>query len=302
MTAKDRRVAPRSEVTGPTVRRRLFSTLVLTILCGCGGGNSNRADVAFVINKNSGQIDVCQLMDGSVDFTSCELASTSTLSQPIDMVMSGHSALISVEDGIEKCTRSGNQLVSCGLAIDDSGFPVGLTLANQILFVADYSTKAIASYSAANLDPVGSKSVPTSPTDVVFDQGFGYIVTQDAAGSVVLACNSDLADCAPVYNPPVRALLAMTIYNGVAFLTDANGNNVISCDVGGDGSLSSCGVQGDATIFNYPYGITIRNDVAYIPNRAEGSITVCDVSGKDLLDCNKVTNDLFDGPTWVIFD
>ena len=44
----------------------------------------------------------------------------------------------------------------------------------------------------------------------------------------------------------------MTIYNGVAFLTDASGNNVISCDVGGDGSLSGCSAQGDATDIQLP--------------------------------------------------
>jgi hypothetical protein len=93
----------------------------------------------------------------------------------------------------------------------------------------------------------------------------------------------------------------MTMYKGVAFLTDASGNSVVACDVGGDGSLSGCDAQGDATIFNYPYGITIRNDVAYIPNRAEASVTVCEVSGKSLLNCNKATNQLLDGPTWVVF-
>jgi hypothetical protein len=106
----------------------------------------------------------------------------------------------------------------------------------------------------------------------------------------------------PTYTPLDRALLGMTIYHGVAFLTDASGNNVVACDVAGDGALADCAVQGDDTIFNYPYGVTIRNGVAYVPNRAEATITVCGVSGKQLLNCSKRTNALLDGPTWVIFD
>ncbi len=285
-----------------SLRRRWPFLLALAVLSGCDAGNPRPADVAFVVNKNSGQIDVCQLTAGGVvDFSSCELASASTFSQPIDMAMIGQSVLISVEDGIEECTRSGDRLVSCELAIDDANFPVGLTLGGQVLFVADYSAKSIASYDASSLEPMGGKAVPTSPTDVVFDQGSAYIVTQDLVGSVVLGCDSALESCTPAYTTLDHTLLGMTIYDGVAFLTDAAGNSVVSCDVGGDGSLSACSAQGDATVFNYPYGITIRNDVAYIPNRAEASIIVCDVSGKSLLNCSKKTNELFDGPTWVIF-
>lgn len=282
--------------------RALLSILLLLVFYGCGDGDDGSADVAFVINKSSGQVDACLVTaNGNVDFSNCGLASTFTFSQPIDMVMTGDSVLISVEDGIEKCTRTGNQLVSCALAIPDGGFPVALTLTSDLLFVADYSAQSIGMYDAANLERIGSKSVLTSPTDVVFDQSVGYIVTQDAVGSVVLACDSDLENCAPAYSPPDRALLAMTISGGVAFLTDASKNNVVSCNVDGGGSLSGCSVQGDDTVFNYPYGITIHNGVAYIPNRAEASITVCNVSGKNLVDCVKRTNDLFDGPTWVIF-
>jgi len=214
------------------------------------------------------------------------------------MVISGDTAFISVQEGIERCTLRGNQLTACALAISDAGFPVGLTLSKGALFVADYSAQSIVQYNLPNLQRVDNKSIPTAPTDVVFFQGAAFIVTQDIAGSVVLTCNMDLEDCAPAYSPVDKALLAMTTYQDVAFFTDATGNNVVACDVN-DGTLSGCALQGDATIFNYPYGITIYRGVAYIPNRAEASITVCDVHGKQLRGCNKVANELFDGPTWV---
>jgi hypothetical protein len=302
MTINGSRTVSDKAATGWKIVARLFPMLTLMLLYSCGDNDTSSTEVAFVINKSSGQVDVCQLTShGLVNFANCKLASTTTFSQPIDMVMIGNTVLMSVETGIEQCTRAEDELVSCDLAISDSGFPVNLTLANQLLFVADYSAKSIVSYTPATLQPVATKSLPTSPTHVVFNQGVGYIVTQDIAGSVVLACNQALDNCRSVYNPLDRALLAMAIDNGVAFLTDASKSNVVSCDVGADGSLSDCAVQGDNTIFNYPYGITIRNNVAYIPNRAEATITVCNVSGKNLLNCSKSTNALFDGPTWVIF-
>ncbi|MEO8605832.1 MAG: hypothetical protein ABI629_24900 [bacterium] len=96
--------------------------------------------------------------------------------------------------------------------------------------------------------------------------------------------------------------LGMAISRGVAFLTDASGNQVVGCAIADNGGLSYCAPQGDATIFNYPYDSTIRDDVAYVPNRAEASITVCDVNGKALNNCAKHAKALFDGPTFVIFD
>jgi len=282
-----------------TPRQRAFlSMAVLAACCSCGSGNSGPAASAFIVNKSSGTVVACDLTNGAIDFGSCRSASAVQFLEPIQMVISGNTAFISVQEGIERCTLRRNQLTSCALAICDAGFPVGLTLSKDALFVADYSAKSIVQYNVPNLQRVDSKSIPTAPTDVVFLQGAAFIVTQDIAGSVVLACNMNLEDCAPAYSPVDKALLAMTTYQGVAFFTDASGNNVVSCDVN-DGTLSGCAVQGDATIFNYPYGITIHRGLAYIPNRAEASITVCDVRGKQLSGCNKVANVLFDGPTWV---
>ena len=151
----------------------------------------------------------------------------------------------------------------------------------------------------ATLERIGDKAIPTAPTDVVFYQSFAFIVSQEIAGSVVLSCNADLQNCSVVYSPLQGALLGMTIVNGVAFITDASANNVVSCAVNADGTFSGCTVQGDATIFNYPYGITIAGNMAYVPNRAEASITVCTVDGMNLSSCNKIGNAVFDGPTWV---
>jgi len=281
----------------------MLSALLLAVLVGCGGGDSSTQGFAFVINKSSGNIDACQIDgDGHLDFGNCWLASTSAFSQPIDLVTVDGNALITVENGIERCARSGYRLSSCVLAIGDSGFPVALTLQGDSLYIADYSARAITIYDAATLEPVGTKPVPTSPTDVVFANGVGYIVTQDIVGSIVFACNEALENCRAAYSPADRALLAMTIHDGAAFFTNASGNNVISCAIGAGGSLADCSVEGDATVFNYPYGITIHAGFAYVPNRAEATVTVCGLRGRHLVDCAKRTNALFDGPTFLIFE
>jgi len=285
-----------------TGRRWLVLGGALAALWSCGGGGGGgRAPVAFIVNKTSGSVDVCELTaEGIVDFTRCRLASNFQFVEPIQLAISGRVAFLSVQDGIERCALRGNQLTACELAISDADFPVGLTLFNHSLFVADYSAKAVARYNASNLRRTATKSIRTAPTDVVFYQSAGFIVSQDVAGSVVLSCSLGLDDCAPAYSPVDKALLAMTVYKRTAFFTDASGNSIVACDVD-DGILSGCTVQGDATVFNYPYGITVRSDVAYIPNRAEASITVCHVSGKLLSGCSKIANQLFDGPTWVTF-
>jgi hypothetical protein len=283
--------------------------LLMLVSCGYSPSNITSTDV-YILNNYSGIVTTCRLSsDGSLSL--CQNATNYIFNQPNSIIINKGIAYISTQtSGIFSCNVGIHQLTNCSLMIADGSFPVQLAIQNNILYTTDFSSGNVVGYNLSSLsNPISLQLGVNQPVGIAFyNNSTVFIVTQNYTNtsittvpSIIFECQVDLATgvisgCNNVYSFN-QALLGIAIQDNKLFVTNAEGNSLLGCDITNN-QLVNCQNNTSVNLFNYPFGATIINGQIYVPNYGESSITRCPTD--NIMDnCIKQSSPVFNGVTWI---